>query len=85
MFFVGKGSDAFCIDATPDDTPGKGRLISHSISEANLTPVIERFSGDRTPYLVFHAKRDISIGEELQYPYGDDDPDSIRAFPFLAK
>lgn len=70
----------FSIDATAES--GRlGRLINHSKTAANchtkLTEINQR------PYLMLMASRDISLGEELLYDYGDRNRDSIESHPWL--
>lgn len=48
---------------------GIGRLISHSRINPNLRTV--KVIIEHIPHLAFVAKRDIEVGEELSYDYGD--------------
>ena len=77
--------EIFCllsIDATKEDKR-LGRLINHSKTKANVvTKVVEV---DGSPRLCLIAKRDIEIGEELQYDYGDRRKEAIELFPWLTK
>ncbi|XP_048734635.1 N-lysine methyltransferase KMT5A-like isoform X2 [Ostrea edulis] len=78
-YFVHKNRN-YCIDATAES--GRlGRLINHSKTAANchtkLTEINQR------PYLMLMASRDISLGEELLYDYGDRNRDSIESHPWL--
>ena len=68
------------IDATAES--GKlGRLLNHSRRGNCMTKVIGM--GNR-PYLLLVAARDIKVGEELLYDYGDRDKASLEAHPWLA-
>ena len=65
MFRAGEGPSGCWIDATPEDTPGLGRLISHSRgSAANLVAVPEKFKAlrDSDTYIAFYAKKNIFPG-----------------------
>lgn len=68
------------MDATQDN--GRcGRLLNHSKTSGNvvtkLVPV-----GDH-PYLCLLAARDIVVGEELTYDYGERSEDVMRSHPWL--
>lgn len=71
----------WAIDAT-EDNKTFGRLINHSKLSPNIKPVIgtENYS---KPYIYFHAIKDIEIGEELLYDYGDNSSSSKIVFPWL--
>lgn len=78
-YFVHKNRN-YCIDATAES--GRlGRLINHSKTAGNchtkLTEIKNR------PYLMLMASRDISVGEELLYDYGDRNKDSLESHPWL--
>ena len=62
------------IDASEDDG-SYGRLINHSIREANLKPHKHEVK-NKFKALVLRAKRDIHVGEILLFDYGDRDPDN---------
>lgn len=69
-----------CIDATKE-TGRLGRLINHSRIRNNIKPrVVENGS---EIYLCFFATRDLDVGEELLYDYGDRSRESIKNFPWL--
>ncbi|ELT95001.1 hypothetical protein CAPTEDRAFT_49838, partial [Capitella teleta] len=55
----------YMIDASQDDG-SYGRLINHSLTP-NLKPVKVHMEA----WLVFKAKRDINVGEELSFDYAD--------------
>jgi len=80
MFFFESQGKKFCIDATKE-TDKKGRLINHSMKTPNLKPQKVILKG--IPKLIFVANRDIQIGEELLYDYGDRLKTSIQNFPWL--
>lgn len=70
----------FSIDATSDS--GKlGRLINHSSNGNLITKILALNS---VPHLIFVAKDDIKIGEEICYDYGDRSESSLKYFPWLA-
>ncbi|PAA73549.1 hypothetical protein BOX15_Mlig001029g3, partial [Macrostomum lignano] len=78
-YFVARGVK-LCVDATAE-SPYYGRLLNHSRLAPNCyTKVV--CIGDRT-HLCLFAKRDISPGEELVYDYGDRDPATLAAHPWL--
>ena len=68
------------IDATGES--GKlGRLLNHSRTRANcVTKTID--IGDRA-HLILVAGRDIEVGEELVYDYGDRSKEAIENNPWL--
>ncbi|EDV22448.1 N-lysine methyltransferase KMT5A-A [Trichoplax sp. H2] len=78
-FFSYKGSD-FCVDATKE-TDRLGRLVNHSRKNYNSISRLIPINGN--PHLVLIAYRDIGIGEELLYDYGDHSKKSIEAHPWL--
>ena len=58
-----------------------GRLINHSKVSGNChTKLID--INDR-PYLILVASRDINLGEELLYDYGDRSKASLESHPWL--
>jgi histone-lysine N-methyltransferase SETD8 len=65
------------IDAT--DSEHISRFVNHSRVSANLQPRLKNGA------IVFIAKRDIEVGEELLFDYGDRRRDIVNAFPWLAK
>lgn len=60
-----------------------GRLINHSKSQYNLRTKL--YEVDGKPHLGFVAARNINKGEELLYDYGERDPRTLRAMPWLKK
>ena len=81
----------FSIDATDEasSTGSLGRLINHSRKAFNSRPVTFLMANPdpkikkKTPYLYFEATRDIEVGEEILYDYGDHSAESHRLFPWL--
>lgn len=78
-FFKHKGRN-WCVDAT-EESPYKGRLVNHSLLKPNLKTKVVEFGSKH--YLVLIALRDIEVGEELLYDYGDRDPHNIAQNPWL--
>ena len=80
MFYYSYNNIKYCIDASEDD--GRyGRLVNHSRRNDNCK--MKLFIVDNQPQLYLVAKRDIDVGEELTYDYGDRCPKSIENFPWL--
>ncbi|VDN07011.1 unnamed protein product [Thelazia callipaeda] len=80
MYFFKYQNKQFCVDAT-DETPYKGRLINHSVLRPNLKTKVIELKGLK--HLILIAKRDIEIGEELLYDYGDRTPCTVAENPWL--
>ena len=81
MYYFKFKNRNYCVDATAES--GKlGRLLNHSKSGNCKTKVVG--IGDQ-PYLILVAAREISIGEELLYDYGDRSKQALDAHPWLAK
>ncbi|MFH4977063.1 hypothetical protein AB6A40_003772 [Gnathostoma spinigerum] len=80
MYFFKHNNKSFCVDATVE-TPYKGRLINHSALCPNLKTKVVEFGCEH--HLILVAKRDIEIGEELLYDYGDRTPATVLANPWL--
>lgn len=57
--------------------------MNHSKTQANVTPIL--YELHKKPRLVFLAKRDISVGEELVYDYGERKRSVVEANPWLRK
>ncbi len=71
----------FSVDATAES--GRlGRLLNHSKANANCCTKVVGI-GNR-PYLILVAARDVDVGEELLYDYGDRDKATLQAHPWLA-
>ncbi|CAC5389180.1 SETD8 [Mytilus coruscus] len=80
MYYFTHKTINYCVDATAES--GRlGRLINHSRTKNNchmkLTEINDR------PYLMLVASRDISVGEELLYDYGDRNKESLSSHPWL--
>lgn len=67
-YFVPKNIFLISIDATADDQR-YGRLINHSRLEPNLRGKVATVNN--VPRLYFVANKDIEVGTELQFDYGD--------------
>ncbi|CAG9538053.1 unnamed protein product [Cercopithifilaria johnstoni] len=80
MYFFKYQNKQYCVDAT-DETPYKGRLINHSVVRPNLKTKVIELNGSK--HLILIAKRDIDIGEELLYDYGDRTPCTVAENPWL--
>ncbi|CAF0970469.1 unnamed protein product [Adineta steineri] len=80
MYYFKWGEKVFCVDAT-EETNRLGRLINHSRKNSNCQPKV--FVVRDQPRLVLVALRDIDIGEELFYDYGERRKDIIESFPWL--
>ena len=80
MYYFQWKDKRWCVDATAES--GKlGRLINHSRQLANCRTRVVAL--DDLPRLCFFALRDIAVGEELCYDYGDRDPVALAAHPWL--
>ncbi|XP_055353658.1 N-lysine methyltransferase KMT5A-like [Paramacrobiotus metropolitanus] len=83
MYFFNYKGRRLCVDATAE-TGRYGRLLNHSCRRANLRPEVKEIpSSEQKIHLILRAARDIEVGEELLYDYGDRDPQSLAAFPWL--
>ena len=79
MYFLKHGGTDWSVDATK---AGRiGRLINHSRKQPNLKTKL--FVVDDVPRLGLVAIKDIAKGTELMYDYGERDPDTIEAHPWL--
>uniref|UniRef100_A0A0N4ZKF2 [histone H4]-lysine(20) N-methyltransferase n=1 Tax=Parastrongyloides trichosuri TaxID=131310 RepID=A0A0N4ZKF2_PARTI len=80
MYYFNHKGRNWCIDATKE-SPYKARLINHSCLRPNLkTKIVD--IGDKF-HLIMVALRDIEIGEELLYDYGDRTTESVINNPWL--
>nr|Q498E6.1 RecName: Full=N-lysine methyltransferase KMT5A-B; AltName: Full=Histone-lysine N-methyltransferase KMT5A-B; AltName: Full=Lysine-specific methylase 5A-B; AltName: Full=Mitotic phosphoprotein 36; AltName: Full=SET domain-containing protein 8-B [Xenopus laevis]AAI00247.1 Unknown (protein for MGC:115688) [Xenopus laevis] len=79
MYYFQYLNKTYCIDATRE-TGRLGRLINHSKS-GNCHTKLHNISN--VPHLILVASRDILVGEELLYDYGDRRKSSIEAHPWL--
>lgn len=80
MFFFSYNSEKWCVDAT-EETIYKGRLVSHSRRSPNLKAVAIDVYGEHR--LILYANKDIKIGDELLYDYGDRSSATIAQNPWL--
>ncbi|KAF6029874.1 SETD8 [Bugula neritina] len=80
MYFFSHRGKSYCIDATRES--GKyGRLLNHSRTKPNcVTKTVEIAE---KAYLILVAARDIAVGEELVYDYGDRSKEAIQNNPWL--
>ena len=74
------------MDATEEPRKGEnskqfGRLINHSKKEPNVVANVVEVNNK--PHICFFAIRKITVGEELQYDYGDRGRMSIADNPWL--
>ena len=68
------------VDAT-EDNGRMGRLLNHSKNQANV--ITKFYEVDDHPYLCLVASRDIKVGEELQYDYGERSKEATQSHPWL--
>ena len=68
------------MDATKE-TGRLGRLVNHSKTKSNV--VTKTVEVDGTPYLCLMASRDIAVGEELLYDYGERRKEVVDSLPWL--
>ena len=81
MYYFLHKNQWYCIDATAE-TNRRGRLINHSRRKPNChTEVVEI---NDCPCLIIKALRDLDIGEELLYDYGDNSKEALKTHPWLA-
>jgi histone-lysine N-methyltransferase SETD8 len=79
LWFISRNVQ-YAIDATHSDHIS--RFINHSKKKANLKPTCVV---DKTKKLMvmFKATKDIGIGEELLFDYGDERPSVLKQQPWL--
>ncbi|CAD5116581.1 DgyrCDS5459 [Dimorphilus gyrociliatus] len=82
MYYFEYQSKRFCVDATIE-TGRFGRLVNHSRKKPNCKTKVIGING--TPRLILIASRNIRIGEEILYDYGDRSKASIEAYPWLSQ
>nr|XP_022338926.1 N-lysine methyltransferase KMT5A-like isoform X2 [Crassostrea virginica] len=80
MYYFVHRNRNYCIDAT-EESGRLGRLINHSKTAGNCHTKLTEINNK--PYLMLIASRDIVIGEELLYDYGDRNKDSLESHPWL--
>ena len=79
LFFCHDGH-GYCVDATKEDNTC-GRLISHGKKDANIEMKV--FVVGDAPLVVFLASRDVAIGEEILYDYGEKRKEVLQNNPWL--
>ncbi|CAF0768320.1 unnamed protein product [Didymodactylos carnosus] len=80
MYYFKHGEKVYCVDAT-DETNRLGRLINHSRKGCNCQAKVLVIKDQ--PRLILIASRDINVGEELLYDYGERRKDILDSFPWL--
>ena len=80
MYFFQYKNKKHCVDATRE-SKRLGRLLNHSKTNGNVMTKV--FPIGEMPHLMFLAARDISVGEELLYDYGDRSKNSLESHPWL--
>ncbi|CAD5230045.1 unnamed protein product [Bursaphelenchus okinawaensis] len=80
MYFFKYQERRMCVDATAE-TPYKGRLLNHSVMRPNLRPKVLDFG--HFICVGLFALRDIEVGEELLYDYGDRTRCTVEKNPWL--
>lgn len=81
MYYFEYQSKRFCVDATAE-TGRLGRLVNHSRRRPNCKTKVLGING--LPRLILIASRNIAIGEEILYDYGDRSKASLEAYPWLS-
>ena len=76
ILFFRHNSKKLAIDATEDDG-SYGRLINHSSRAPNVGMKI--FVVEQRPTIVFVALREIKVGQEIQYDYGEKRKDILES------
>lgn len=82
LYFFRFDSRYLCLDATVDDG-SYGRLVNHSRLRPNCKAV--GFMVDRKPAIGIVAVRDISVGEEILYDYGEKSAETLERLPWLVE
>ena len=59
-----------------------GRFINHSKTRSNLQTKVVQVEGE--PHLCFFTRKEVNIGDELLYDYGDRRKEVIEANEWLA-
>ena len=80
MFYFKANEKSLCLDATTVSLD-KGRMMNHSMKSPSVQAKVILHQGK--PRVVFLAKRDIQIGEEIVYDYGDRSPQTLEVNPWL--
>ena len=71
------------MDSTKDNGR-KGRLLNHCKKHPNVMTKVIELDGHSHPYLCLMARRDIEVGEELVYDYGERRAEVVTLMPWLA-
>eukprot|EP00112_Aurelia_sp_Birch-Aquarium-sp1_P022427 Seg6319.2 transcript_id=Seg6319.2/GoldUCD/mRNA.D3Y31 product="N-lysine methyltransferase KMT5A" protein_id=Seg6319.2/GoldUCD/D3Y31 len=79
-YFFQYKNKKYCVDATKETTR-LGRLLNHSKTDCNVCTRI--FPIKDVPRLILIASRDIKVGEELLYDYGDRSKVAVESYPWL--
>ena len=74
------GSKTLCVDATEEDG-SMGRLMNHEKRKPNVAMKVVTVND--VPRVVFFACKDIDIGHELCYDYGERRKHILQKFPWL--
>ena len=82
MYFFEHKGKPYCVDAT-EESGRYGRLVNHSLKESNCFTKV--FTFQDIPRLVLVAKQDLQVGAELLYDYGERDPETLQALPWLTE
>jgi histone-lysine N-methyltransferase SETD8 len=61
-----------------------GRLLNHSKKCPNVMTRVMELGGATLPSLCLIARRDIEVGEELVYDYGERRGEVVAVMPWLA-
>ena len=69
-----------CVDATVEDG-SMGRLMNHEKKKPNV--VMKVVNVNNVPQVVFFAIKDIEVGQELCYDYGEKGRHILLKFPWL--
>ncbi|KAK2708539.1 N-lysine methyltransferase KMT5A-B-like isoform X2 [Artemia franciscana] len=80
MYYFQYKNVSYCIDATAE-CPRLGRLVNHSRNGNLATRILEI---KNEPRLILITKRDIELGEEILYDYGDRSKEALANHPWLA-
>ena len=80
FFFKTLNGATWCIDG--EEATGPARKINHSRLGANVKPFVNEDT-PKKPRLFFKAMRDIEVGEELLYDYGEREKSIMKVHPWL--
>jgi histone-lysine N-methyltransferase SETD8 len=83
MFYFKYLKQKLCIDSTFENNifSSYGRLISHSMKDSNIKPKL--IICNEKPTIFFFARKNIAIGEELTFDYGEKSKTAISLNPWL--